>query len=85
MLNKNFGEQLFLEGQPLDARKYYISTGSLLRGWRKAPPRDNRQLNGRYADLAVVNLLPLLHRTAGEREICQRLLRHRDKRRELGP
>lgn len=40
MLNKNFGEQLFLEGQPLDARKYYIILTDALGAGKSSKPSD---------------------------------------------
>ena len=40
MLNKNFGEQLFLEGQPLDARNYYIILPDAIGTGNSSKPSD---------------------------------------------
>ncbi|MBQ7154184.1 MAG: alpha/beta fold hydrolase [Synergistaceae bacterium] len=40
MLNKNFGEQLFLEGQPLDAHNYYIILTDAIGTGKSSKPSD---------------------------------------------
>ena len=56
MLNKNFGEQLFLEGQPLDARNYYIILPDAIGTGNSSKPSDGLKAkfpNYNYDDMVL--------------------------------
>ncbi len=66
MLNPNFGGQLFLEGQPLDAHNYYIILTDAIGTGKSSKPSDG--LRAKFPNYNYDDMVSAQYRLVTERQ-----------------